>query len=384
MKLSVLMVCPQFRPIVGGAERQAEKLSRALARRGVRVKILTPKLVADTPEYEEDAGVVIHRFPLFDLCKRLPGIRGLGPLNLLLMRNQVIRVMNRHLGGVDVVHTHIASPLTAFAMSAAKPKGIPVLCKVASAGPLDDLHCLNRIVIGGNWLRNLMIRNLDCWIATTQAVRRCLLDWGVVPDRIVVTPNGVDLDGGFMPKRRVSAVRRFVYLGRLSTTAQRDLPALVRAFVRLTDQLPNAELALVGDGNLFQETADLVEKCGKGERIRMPGLQEPEPWLNWADCFVLPSRYEGLSNALLEAMAYGLPCIANDIPSNREVLDNGRAGVLVPVGDEDRLYLEMMRIARDPDYAHTLGCAALERARKCYSIEAVADRYIELYESLTK
>lgn len=293
MTASILMFCPQFRPIVGGAERQAEKLGKALAQRGVRVTVLTPQLVADTAKHEENAGVVIHRFPLFDLCSRLPGVPSMGPLNLLLIRAQVLRAMNRYLDGIDVVHLHIAAPMTAFAMRGARTKGIPVLCKVANAGPPDDLHRLNEVGIGGNWLRRLMIRDLDCWIATTQAVRRSLLDWGVAANRITMIPNGVDTDGGSVPRRRISGARRFLYLGRLSTGIQRDVPTLVRAFDRLADQLPDAELALVGDGNRFQETADVIAQCHNRGCIQMPGLQKPDPWLQWADCFVLPSRREG-------------------------------------------------------------------------------------------
>ena len=162
------------------------------------------------------------------------------------------------------------------------------------------------------------------------------------------------------------------------------MPTLIRAFDRLADQTPEVELALVGDGDLYQETADLVSQCRNRERIQMPGLQDPEPWLRWADCFVLPSRREGLSNALLEAMAHGLPCIANDIPPNREVLDGGNAGILVPIGDEQRLFDEMRDMAMDIGHATKMSEAALFRVQSHYSIDIVADRYIKLYEQLLR
>lgn len=380
---SVLMFCPQFRPIVGGAERQAEKLSKALIKCGLRVTVLTPRLVSNTPEYEEDNGVAIYRFPLFDLCKRLPGVRGLGPLNLLSIRAQTMQAVSSHLNGVDIVHCHIASPMTAFAMQAARKRRVPALCKVAVAGQKTDLGELSRIGLGGARLAEAMIRQLNYWVATTQAVRRSLLDWGVAPDRIAMIPNGVDLDGDSVATRKSGVPRRFLYLGRLSTNIQRDVPTLVRAFDLVADRIPDAELALVGDGDLFRETADLVAKTRSKQRIQMPGQQKPEPWLQWADCFVLPSRYEGLSNALLEAMAHGLPCIANDIPQNREVLDDGKAGILVPVGDEDGLFHEMLRVATEAGVTEAVGKSALRRVEERYSIAAVADQYIELYEQLT-
>jgi glycosyltransferase involved in cell wall biosynthesis len=382
MATSILMFCPQFRPIVGGAERQAEKLSESLTKKGVRVKILTPLLVAGTPEQEEDAGVTIRRFPLFDLCKRMPGIPGLGPMNLLLIRSQVIRAVNQYLGDASVLQTHIASPLSAFAMQAAKKRGIPVLCKAAMAGEKTDLRELSSIGIGGPHLAHSMVKHVDCWIATTQAVCASLLDWGVRKDRIALIPNGVEIPTSLPKKPNPPRIRRFLYLGRLSSNIQRDMATLIRAFDRLADRLPDAELALVGEGDLFVETAALVARTRNQERMRMPGLQNPEPWLQWADCFVLPSRREGLSNAMLEAMAHGLPCIANDIPPNRELLAEGRAGVLVPVGDDEELLSAMLCIAQDAAFVSSMSEAAIQRVKSRYSIDAIAEHYVRLYDVL--
>ena len=142
------------------------------------------------------------------------------------------------------------------------------------------------------------------------------------------------------------------------------------------------ELAIVGGGDLFEETWQLAETCAARERIQLPGFDRPEKWLAWADCFVLPSRREGLSNALLEAMAAGLPCIANDIPPNREVLDDGKAGVLVPVENCDALEAAMRDMVEDDGMARRFALKAKERAEQCYSIKSVAARYVNLYESL--
>ena len=138
----------------------------------------------------------------------------------------------------------------------------------------------------------------------------------------------------------------------------------------------------MGGGDLFEETRRLAQTCVARDRIHLPGFDRPEKWLAWADCFVLPSRREGLSNALLEAMAAGLPCIANDIPPNREVLDDGKAGVLVPVENCDALEAAMRDMVEDDGMARRFALKAKERAERCYSIRAVADRYVNLYESL--
>lgn len=385
MTLSVLMFCPQFRPKVGGAERQAEKLSKALSKKGVRVTVLTPQFVRESPMYEEDAGVSIYRFPLFDLSKRFSWIRGLGPLNLPIIRAQVIGALLEHIDNVDVLHAHIASPMSAFAMQAAKRRQVPAVCTVATAGIKSDfgnMIAIGTIGIGGRLLVKAMIKKLDHWVAISQAVVVSLTEWGVPIQRITKIPNGVDLPTLDNYSGRAHSVKRFLYLGRMARTAERDVPTLIRAFDRLASHSSDVELALVGGGDLYQETVDLVSQCRNYNRIHMPGFQTPDPWLRWADCFVLPSRYEGLSNALLEAMSYGLACIANDIPPNREALDNGRSGVLVPVGDEIKLYETIFLMSNDAEFADAMRKAALGRVRSHYDIGAVATRHVDLYESL--
>ncbi len=382
MTLSVLMVCPAFRPIVGGAERQAERLSHELISKGVSVTVLTPQLVAGSPILERDGELTIHRFRLFDLCRKFPRLRGLGPLNLALIGAQVQRVLASHLVGTDIVHTHIASSVTAFAAKAAKRQGRPVLCKPASSGAGSDLSNLASITVGAGHLSKFMIREVDQWVATTQAVAESLRGAEVAPERIACIPNGVSVSEPQSLESQQRVVKRFLYLGRLATTAHRDVPTLIRAFDRLADENSEVELAVVGAGDLFAETANIVSACRHSDRIKLPGFQKPEVWLQWAEGFVLPSRVEGLSNALLEAMSYGLFCIANDIPPNREALDAGAAGMLVPVGDEEMLLAAMRRGVTDVDYVVSKRSAAVDRVQQNYSLSAVADRYISLYQSL--
>lgn len=381
MSISILMFCPQFRPIVGGAERQAEKLARALAAKGIQVRILTPRFSPDTPLREEDGELDIVRFPLFDLCRLIPWLRGLGPFNLLLLRWQVMRAVSVHLDEADLLHTHIASPMSAFAMQAAHKSGVPVICKIALASNINDFSQTAAIGLGGKQICSSMIKNMTRWIAITRPVAEVLKKWQAPEERIVFIPNGVELPKE-QSRRPIVLVKKFLYLGRLSVNINRDVPTLIRAFDRLADCILDVELTLVGDGDQFQEIAVLVANSRHCDRIAMPGFQEPEQWLQWADCFVLPSRREGLSNALLEAMSYGLPCIANDIPPNREVLKDGEAGILVPVEDVDKLFSAMQSVAEDEQLGTSWGHAAMQRVHSTYSIESVANQYVELYKEI--
>lgn len=381
MTRSVLMFCPQFRPVVGGAERQAEKLAIALVAAGCQVTIVTPRIDHDSADIEESEGVRIERFPLTDLSRRFrcPGV---SLINVPMILWEVMRAVRARLPGYGVLHCHLASLQTAGAALAGRFSGTPVLCKAATAAQRSDLGEVEKTGLAGYFVAWLLRRLISNWVATTEAVVHALVQAGVDQDQIARIPNGVDLSEGITLSTRRQTVRRFLYLGRISTNAQRDVPTLIRAFDHLSVMHPDVELALVGDGNLFEETRALVAGCSSNARIEMPGVGNPDKWLSWADCFVLPSRVEGLSNALLEAMAAGLPCIANDIPSNREVLDNGAAGVLVPVGDGEELIKAMARFVTDSAHANEMRLAALSRVRNHFEISAVACRYLTLYREL--
>ena len=383
MRFRVLMFCPQFRPVVGGAERQAERLARALSAADCQVTILTPLLDPDSPAVEVVEGVRIERFPLIDLSRRWP-VRGIALLNIPAILWQVRRVVKRNLDQYDILHCHLASVPVAGAVMAARHKPIPVLCKASVADLKSDLGEIERTGITGYVTAWLIRRWIPFWTAPTQAVVAALSRAGIHADSIYWIPNGVDLPVKAKGTVTDFPARRFLYLGRLSVNADRDVPTLIRAFDRLAGIEPTAELAVVGDGDLYRATAELAGHCRHARRIHLPGFQTPEPWLEWADAFVLPSRREGLANALLEAMSYGLPCIANDIPSNREVLAGGAAGVLVPLGSEQALFEAMRRMAVDSKHKAIMGTAARTHVREYYSIQSVAGRYIEFYERLSR
>ncbi len=381
--IRVLMFCPQFAPIIGGAERQAEKLARMLVTQGVSVTLWTPRLDLASPDRERVDGVEVVRFPLSDLAGRFPRMHGIGVLNAPWITLQLIWRLRSPARTVDVVHCHIGSLQTVAVALAARLAGKPVICKAAMADDRSDLGEAAKGGVTGTlvaWLgRNVFNR----WVATTQAVKSALMRAGVQEGKIVVIPNGVDLPSLATAGVKRALVRRFLYLGRLSTNIDRDVLTLLRAFDDLGDQYSDVELAIVGDGDLLDATRDMVAGCRHAERIQVPGQGDPAAWLAWADAFVLPSRREGLSNALLEAMAAGLPCIANDIPPNREVLDEGNAGLLVPVGAAADLCHAMTLLCADNIRATKFRRQALERARSRYSLVSVGERYKGLYHAVT-
>lgn len=377
----VLMLVPNFgpdRPLVGGAERQAEKLSLALMERGVQVEVVTPRDDPAWPEREAINGITIHRFPISDLSRVLP--RGAGIPNTLLRRMQTHRGIRAHLGRFDLLHCHMGSPLTAFAVEVAARMGRPAVCKVACGGRLFDLRTTAETTRGAGLLSRNMVRKVTRWIAISGEIRRELIEWGVDPARVAGIPNGVE-PLGFAPLPEGGVARRFLYLGRIADN--RDHALMVRAFERVLERVPECELAIVGSGELEPELRRVVGEMPLGRgRIRMVGYGDGGAWLAWADAVVQPSRWEGMSNTLLEAMSAGRACVATDITPNREVLDGGRLGLLSPPGDADAMAAAMLRLATEPGAAAKFGAAGRGEVRDVYAIGSVAERYLELYGSL--
>jgi len=159
-------------------------------------------------------------------------------------------------------------------------------------------------------------------------------------------------------------------VGRL--TKAKDYPTLFRAFAKVR-QTSDARLLVLGDGELRAELEVLISGLGLADSVALPGYTaNPLPTMMAASVFVLSSSREGFGNALVEALATGTPVISTDCPEGpREILDNGKWGKLVPVGDPDALAAAILDILK------TGGVDGRERANQ-FTVSAATDKYLAL------
>jgi len=149
---------------------------------------------------------------------------------------------------------------------------------------------------------------------------------------------------------------------------------LIRAFARVRAH-KDCRLVILGEGRLRPELEELAQNLGIADRVAFPGfVNNPYAYMARASLFVLSSAWEGSPNVLTEAVALGRPVVATDCPSGpRELLQDGRYGPLVPVGDADKLAEAMLETLQHPLPPETIREAAAE-----YTVENSARRYLEV------
>lgn len=160
-------------------------------------------------------------------------------------------------------------------------------------------------------------------------------------------------------------------VGRLDP--QKDFATLIDAFALLRAGR-DCRLLILGEGRLRGELEAQARRLGLGDRVALPGfVDNPYAWMSRAALFAVSSRWEGTANALIEAMACGTPVVATDCPNGpREVMEGGRHGPLVPVGDAPALAAAMVATLDAPLPAQTLRAATAR-----FTLEASAERYLE-------
>lgn len=160
---------------------------------------------------------------------------------------------------------------------------------------------------------------------------------------------------------------------------------LIEAIPRVLEDVPNAVFLFAGEGELRGELSRLIKDAGVGHATRLLGARDDIPsLLEVSDLFVLPSLWEGMPNAVLEAMAYGLPVVATCVDGTTEVVEDGRTGILVPPKDVSALADAIVRFLKDRELRLIMGNAGRMRVIEEFSIDSFVDRHVALYDRLAR
>ena len=235
----------------------------------------------------------------------------------------------------------------------------------------------------------ILMRVPDVFTAVSEPVRERCVALGASPDKVKVIENGIEwIEAPPLGKLRqqLGLAEDVPLIGAVgSLTVRKRHRQLLRAMAELLKVRPDAHLVLMGEGSLRSELEAEVRRLGIEQRVHLPGMLVPAiSYVRDLSIFVLPSSEEGLSNALLEAMMAGVPCVASDIPSNREVITDGEDGVIVDVEDPRAFAAAMTAVLDDHGRSRTLGAQARETIRRRYNARTMVDANEDLYMALAR
>ena len=350
-------------------------VTEALKERGHGISFIhfnTPSLQANSESHNDQEPEVALPYLVKSQMYTIPSPRASRELRESLERFQP-----------DLVHASLTlSPLDFRLPELCQQLGVPL---VATFHPPFDAG-LRNITAGGQQLTYQLyassLAKFDRVVVFSELQAELLIRLGVAKSTLAVIPNGVDPNiwrpGVSQLSERFRGKRVFLYMGRLAT--EKNVEALLRAWKLV--QLPGCVLVVVGDGPLRQAlqanyTSDDVIWWGyeADQAVRLALLQV-------AEVFMLPSLVEGLSLALLEAMASGTACVATDAGADGEVLEGGAGIVISTQGVTTQLRTLLPVLREQPILSRELGRRARERVLERYTLKGNIDALEQLYTDL--
>jgi glycosyltransferase involved in cell wall biosynthesis len=416
-RLRIGIIALQFAPIVGGAEARAEKQARQLQALGHDVTVITLRHERSWKREEILDGLPIVR--VGGIYKRQGPLRigrlGYLPVVILLFL-ELWRSRHRY----DVFHVSQFGSLAAAAALIGKITHKPVIVSIPTTGPrvksqeavlmadtlpLDtnflkvdfkeavagDISNFALIAFGGNIMVNFLRKSDAFYQILSTSSYSYLISHGFRADRIVHIPNGVDTEklrpaldrrpNPAQPERDIICVARLEYA--------KGIDVLLHAWGRMMHASTEwrthlkPRLLLVGEGSLREKFECIAAELGIQDSVEFLGLRrDVTSLLQQAWGFVLPSRWEGMPNALLEAMACGLPCVATKVSGSEDIITDGINGLLVEPEQPDELAKALRRVIEDQNLAQQLGQEGRAAVLRDYQLSTISKRYLTLYRHL--
>jgi glycosyltransferase involved in cell wall biosynthesis len=377
--VSYILICQSYPPVLGGSEAEAQHVSDKLQRRGYR-----PRIVCAGGAPMPAVGEWVDPF---GLRVRIYGHGRSKRWRDIVYALGVAWTLFKERNDYEVVYFLMSGLQLATGLPVARLLGKPIVMKFSCSSLV--------VALRDSFLGRLELSFLRRWASRILVLNPGMveeaLECGFERERIGWMPNPVDTDH-FSPcsaAERVELRRELkvgqetplaVFVGRLDP--QKELPWLIGAFARVVREIPDAKLALVGDGSLRVELRALVSSLNLDNSVIFTGRLNGDgvlKWLRAGDVFTLISAIEGLPCSLIEAMSAGLPPVVSRIPAHTQLVENEVDGVLTELGNQESIARGLVRLLEDPAARTRMGSAARRRMLEQFSTARVVDCYETLF-----
>ena len=377
---SVLMLSQTFYPDIGGAEKQALELSRALAGRGVKVTVLT-RQPGGLPAEEDLGGVIVKRLSVF-------GPRAVD--SALFMVKSFFWLL-LHAGEYEAVHVHLASSPAVAAVLAGRLTGRKTLVKLGGGRGVDEITRSMHSFLGRLKLAFFRLAKPEHLVMNDDVYNWLKNSKEFSGLKLRQFRNGVDT-GRYTPplyNEKINAKTAiglensalFLSVGRLSP--EKRLKEFLEAWAEIFSEVspaPRIRLVIVGGGPEEAALKRAVADLGLAGSVTLAGPKDDLlPYYRAADVFVLPSISEGLSNSMLEAMACGVAVMASRVGGARDAVTPGVSGCLFDPLNRVELKTCLRSFLADRTVALKMGEQARKTAVEEYSMARVTDELLAIY-----
>lgn len=412
--LRLYIAITTFFPLIGGAETQTFAQAQRLQERGYEPTIITFRHRNAWPEREVIGGIPVIRVAGSLLGNRQHFPRMLRQISYLLAMLVMTWNLWRHRKDYDILQvcqfSQLVLPLALLCRVTGKPMTIVVISAGAGkatktreparllAGPLDasaawlqvdgktwvdgDLDGVARM---GKFVLNFLCSTLNrissAVIVLSSRMQKQFSNYHLPLLDIRCISNGVDVRRFHPALAEISLEewhKTVVCVSKLRY--EKGIDVLLQAWRLVHKQDPRARLVIVGSGPIEKQLARMADELGITGSVEFAGLQSDVPaQLHRGALFVLPSRWEGMPNALLEAMACGCACVATRVSGSEDLIEYGVNGLLVESEEYSAMADALLALLADAELAARYGQAAHETTTRSYTIETITDRYAELY-----
>jgi glycosyltransferase involved in cell wall biosynthesis len=370
--MKILLINSEFPPIGGGAGGASANLARQLVVQGHEVLVLTSRY-ASLPHSESWQGVRIERVAAL---RRRQDRSGLVEQVSFILAGSLAASPLLKTFQAEVVLAFFGVPSGPIAWLLRKRHGLPYLVSMRGGDVPGfrpyDFGTYHRLM--APFLRSIW-REAGCLVANSNGLRDLALKFE--PSACIeLVPNGVDLQA-FKPDVRAWSPPRLLSVGRL--VYQKGFDLAVRALAGIQEL--DWQWYIAGDGSFRPEFESLCRELGISERVHLPGWQSKEQLTQQyqqANLFIFPSRHEGMPNAVLEAMASGLPVVASRIAGNEELVVHNETGMLFQSESVTELQSCLKELILEAGRRQLMGAAARTRVEAQFSWAGVAEQYSRL------